>query len=121
MQGSGKKLNRIVFVLIVGSAQNDQGGNEPGGVEIDRWKKWAHVEDRSGSNSNQYQQQVWEYDYKITMRHERTRPTQSNYEISYGGYRLKINSVSIETEAFQAFEVCRCSKIDEVVTNNASS
>jgi len=109
------KGNRKVIVIIPGRATNDMGGNE-NAAHIDTWEKWADVEDRSGSNSFQNQQQVWQYDYKVKMRHEVSRPTQSNYELEYKGARLKINSISIENEAFMAFEVCRCSKIDQVVT-----
>lgn len=115
------KLNRRVYVVITGSQRNDQGGNEPGGVEIDRWDKWAHIENRTGSSQFPYQQQVWPYEYKIVMRHERTRPTQSNYEIEYEGYRMKINSVEIDSEGYKGYEVLRCSKIDTVVSVNTSS
>ena len=93
--------------------QNDIGGNVAG--IADQWIKWAHVEDRSGFNSNTYQQQVWQYDYKITQRYERTRPTKSNYEVIYEGWRLKIESISIDEEGYKGFEVLRCSKVDEFI------
>lgn len=116
-----KPLNRRVTVQVVTATQNDQGGNEPGGTVVDSWEKWAHIEDRTGSNQFQNQQQTWSYDYKVIMRHERTRPTKSNYEIVYENYRLKIESVSIDSEGYKGFEVCRCSKVDEVVTTDQSS
>jgi SPP1 family predicted phage head-tail adaptor len=113
------KLNRRVTVQVTGATRNDQGGLVAD--VVDSWDKWAHVENRSGSNSSPLQQQVWDYDYKITMRFEKSRPTQSNYEIIYGTKRLKINSVSIDSEAFQFFEVLRCSTIDNLVSINQSS
>lgn len=111
-----RRYNRIVWVVEIASAQNDQGGNIPGGIEVARWKKWAAIQDRSGSNQFTNQQQVWDYDYKIMMRFERTRPTKSNYMIEYEGHRLKIESLSLDSEGYKDEEVCRCSKVDEVVT-----
>jgi SPP1 family predicted phage head-tail adaptor len=112
-------LNRRITVIVPGVTQNDQGGNEA--TTIDSWEKWAHVDNRTGSNSFQNQQQVWNYDYKITIRHEVSRPTKSNYEIQYEGYLLKIESISIDEEGYKGYEVCRCSKIDENVTQETSS
>lgn len=112
------KLNRRVIVIVTGSTVNEMGG--PVAVDIDSWEKWAQVENRTGSNSNQYQQQVWQYNYKVIMRYERTRPTQSNYEIQYEGHRMKVESVEIDSEGYKGFEICRCSKIDEAVTINNS-
>lgn len=112
-------MNRRISVRVTAATQNDQGGNEA--AIIDSWEKWAHIENRTGKNTDPYQQQVWQYDYKITMRYEVSRPTQSNYEIVYGNEVLKINSVSIENEGFKQLEVCRCSKVDTLVTINSVS
>ncbi len=113
-------LNRRVTVIIPGRTVSDQGGNE-NATPIDTWEKWAHIDNRTGSNAFTNQQQTWQYDYKVIMRFERTRPTQSNYEIQYDGYRMKVESVSIDSEGYKGYEICRCSKIDEVVTINESS
>lgn len=113
------KLNRRVTVIIPGVTQNDQGGNE--GSIIDSWEKWAQVENRTGGNQFTNEQQVWNYDYKITMRRETSRPTKSNYELQYEGYRLKIESLIIDSEGFKGYEICRCSKIDEDITDGNSS
>lgn len=113
------KLNRRITVIVPGVTQNDQGGNEA--ITIDSWDKWAQVGNRTGSNQFQNQQQTWSYDYKITMRHESSRPTKSNYEIQYEGYRLKIESISIDEEGYKGYEICRCSKIDENITDGNSS
>lgn len=116
---TNRKYNLIVWVVVVSWLKNDQGGLDA--VEVDRWKKWAAIQDRSGSNQFNNQQQVWTYDYKVMMRFERTRQTKSNYIIEYGGYRLKIESLSLDSEGYKDEEVCRCSKVDEVVTTNQSS
>jgi SPP1 family predicted phage head-tail adaptor len=114
-----KKLNRRVTVIVPGVTQNDQGGNVA--TELDSWTKWAQVENRSGSNSFPNQQQVWQYDYKVTMRYEPSRPTKSNYELEYENYRLKIESIEIDSEGYKGYEICRCSKIDENITDGDSS
>lgn len=112
------KLNRRVRVIVSSAVQNDQGGNEC--IEVDSWEKWAQVENRTGGNSFPSQQQVWEYDAKITMRHETSRPMQSNYEIEYENARYKVESLSVDSEGFKMYDVCRCSKVDEVVTGEGS-
>jgi len=112
-------LNRRIEIVVFGATQNDMGGNVA--TEIDSWPKWAHIDQRSGFNVMQNDQNVWPYDYKVIMRHERTRPTKSNYEIRYEGYRLKINSISIDDEGYKGYEIARCSKVDEVITQETSS
>lgn len=113
------KLNRRVTVIVPGVVQNDQGGNEAS--ILDSWEKWAQVENRTGSNQFNNQQQVWDYNYKIIMRREASRPTKSNYELQYEGYRLKIESLTIDSEGFKGYEILRCSKIDEDITDGNSS
>lgn len=113
------KLNRRVTVQEMGSVKNDQGGLEA--VVLRSWEKWAHVDDRSGTNSNPYQQQVWEYDKKITMRFYKSKPTKSNYQILYKNEVLKIESLSIDSENFNALEICRCRVVDENVITETES
>ena len=112
-------LNRRITIIVPGVTQNDQGGNEA--TVIDSWDKWAQVENRTGGNSFNNQVQTWNYDYKVTIRHEKTRPTKSNYEVEYENYRLKIESVSIDSEGYKGYEILRCSKIDEFITDGNSS
>jgi len=114
-----KQLNRRVTVIVPGVTINDQGG--PEASVLDSWEKWAQVENRSGSNSFQNQQQTWQYDYKIIMRFETSRPTKSNYEIEYENYRLKIESIEIDSEGYKGYEILRCSKVDEFITTDQSS
>lgn len=113
------KLNRRVTVQEMGSVKNDQGGLEA--VILRSWEKWAHVDDRTGTNSNPYQQQVWEYDYKITMRFYDSIPTKSNYQIVYKTKVLKIESLSIDSESFHALEICKCKVVDENVITESET
>ncbi len=108
------KGNRIVYVVVYGTTQDAQGFTSP--VELDRWKKFADVWDRRGSNSNPYQQSIWQYDIVVKMRFDPAYPTQSNYEIEYGNRRCKIEGVRIDNEAHQAYEICYCSYIDNAIT-----
>lgn len=105
------KLNRRITLRGWGSLQNEIGS--PVAVEVAAWEQWAQVEDRSGFPVNQFQQELWQYDYKITVRHERTRRIGSNYTIDYDGKRLAINSVSLKSEAFRQYDVLRCTAIDD--------
>lgn len=116
---TNRKYNRKVWVVVMSWVKNDQGGLDA--VEVERWEKWAEVENRTGSNNFQNQQQTWSYDYKVKMRFERTRPTKSNYEIEYENYRLKVESLSLDSEGYKDEEICRCSKIDENITDGNSS
>jgi len=115
-----KPLNRRVTVIVPSWAPGTLGWDKTA-IEVDSWEKWAHIENRSGSNSFQNQQQTWQYDYKIIMRYETTRPTKSNYEIQYAGQRMKVESVEIDSEGYKGYEILKCSKIDQDVTVNQSS
>lgn len=105
------KLNRRIKIRVVGSTVNDQGGNVA--VTVAEWEKWAHVEDRRGRNNNPYQQQVFTYDYKVTARAEESRPVQSNYLVVYKGKVMKIESITIKSENYIAFEEMYCTVVDE--------
>jgi len=103
------KLNRRVTVRAWGHTQNEIGS--PVAAEIAAWQMWAEVEDRSGFNSTPYGQTLWQYDYKVTVRMEPSRPIASNYTLDYNGKRLKINSTSPHSEAYRAYLVMRCTTI----------
>jgi SPP1 family predicted phage head-tail adaptor len=112
------KLNRRVVIRAWGSTKNDIGGLSA--VEIASWALWAEVQDRQGSNFNTNQQEQWQYDYKVTVRHESGRKIGSNYTVDYDGQRLKINSVSHLSEAFRMFDVLRCQAIDGITGSTAT-
>lgn len=111
------KLNRRITVIVWGTTQNAIGS--PVAAIAAAWDMWAQVEDRSGSNFAPYQQSVWQYDYKITVRCEETRVIGSNYTIDYNNKRLKINSVSFVEEAYQMYTVLRCTALDPSVATGA--
>jgi SPP1 family predicted phage head-tail adaptor len=108
------KLNRQVMVRAWGTTKNSIGS--PVASEVGAWKLWAEVEDRSGSHSAPYQQGLWQYDYKITVRYERSRVIGSNYTLDYDGKRLVINSIAPHSEGFKQYAVLRCSCVDPSVS-----
>lgn len=105
------KLNRRVVLRGWGTTQNSIGS--PVASEIAAWKMWAQVEDRSGSQNNQYSQTLWQYSYKITVRYEKTRVIGSNYTVDYDGKRLVIDSCTPHSEAFRQYMVIRAHGVDD--------
>lgn len=101
------KLNCRVTIQRWTQSTDDAGGNEA--VLSDSWVKWARVENRTGSIGLTNEQRSWSYDYKITMRYEVSRATNSNDTIIYKDKKLQINSISIEDEGNERYEVLRCS------------
>jgi SPP1 family predicted phage head-tail adaptor len=112
------KLNRRIVIRAWGATQNEIGGLVA--EEIASWALWANVEDRQGSSLNNYQQEQWQYDFKVVVRHEVSRKIGSNYTVDYDGKRLKINSVSHQSEAFRMFDVLRCEAIDGLTGTTAT-
>lgn len=112
-------MRNRVTIAIVSWTKNDQAGLVP--EDVDTWEVWAHVKKTTGSGVIQNSQQVWQYDYEITKRREDSRPTKSNYEVRYKGVRMKINSVQVDSEGAEFFEVLRCSVVDEMITQETSS
>jgi SPP1 family predicted phage head-tail adaptor len=111
------KLNRRVTVRRYTSVKNDFGGLTS--VQTASWNKWAQVEQRNATELATLQQQVWEYDQRFILRYEVERPTKSNDLLEYEGRLYVINSVSINSEGFKAFEVIRCQRIDTNINSAA--
>lgn len=107
------RLNNRVTIRAWGATQNDIGS--PVASETGAWDMWAEIEDRSGSSQTPYQQKLWTYDYKITMRWEKGRVIGSNNTIDYDGKRLIINSIAPINEAERRYAVARCTAIDQNV------
>lgn len=105
------KYNRRAWIRGWGAMQNDIGS--PVAVEVAAWEMWCNVEDRSGFQSEPYEQGVWQYKYRIRLRYERTRLIGSNYTIDYDGKRLAITSLSIKNEAYRAELVIDCIAVDD--------
>lgn len=81
-------------------------------AEVSRWTMWAKVEDRSGQPFTTEGQQVWNYDTKITVRLEISRPIQSNMVVEYANGRYSIKQVVIISEGSKRFYILRCQKTD---------
>ena len=110
------KLNSRVTINRYTSVKNEFGGLIP--IIDSQWSKWAEVQDRSGSSTNDYQQSQWTYDSVIVMRYEKERALQSNDIIVYEGYNYKINSIQIRKEAAKSWEYVQATKLDESINSN---
>lgn len=107
------EMNRRVIVTSWGSIQDAGGGLSP--VQIGAYPLWAKVRARNGSLYTGEQQALWNYDYEITTRYEKSRIVKSNQTYEYDGKRLAINSVSFSEEGNRKYVVCRCSTTDAAV------
>ena len=121
------KLNRRVKVVRWGNIKNEFGGNTA--IQVASWYKWAEVRssnwinldlynNRSGRINSEYQQDVWQYDTTIILRYESERPTRSNDTIEYNGYIYQINSITVNNEYSQNFEIIKCQKIDTAISSD---
>ena len=108
------KLNRRVGVKVWAATTDQYGGNAA--TLVRQYTKWAQVDNRRGGIDRGQGKDQWEYDTIIIMRHERTRPTKSNFTIDYEGCRYIINQVVIENEAHNKFDKCYCSMVDENIS-----
>lgn len=111
------KLNSRVTINRYTSVKNEFGGLIP--IIDSQWSKWAEVQDRSGSSTNDYQQSQWTYDSVIVMRYEKERPLHSNDVIVYEGYNYKINSIQIRKEAAKSWEYIQATKLDETINSDS--
>lgn len=84
-------------------------------VQVLSYLIWAKVEARNGIPFISEEQQVWNYDYKVIFRYETSRLVRSNFTIDYDGKRLRINSLSFESEGQRKWCECRCTTIDASV------
>ena len=107
------EFNRIITINT--STTNQDAGGGLSADETDSYTMRAKVEDRNGFPVTTQEQQVWNYDYKITVRHERTRVIKSNQTISFDDKTLAINSVSFENEGKRRYAILRCTTIDNNV------
>lgn len=106
----GEMNRRITFKTW--DSSKDEGGGAIAVLSA-MWTIWAKVEARSGHPYTGQQQQVWDYDYKITNRYEKSRVVPSNATIEYDGKRLSINSISFENEGNRKYAVLRCRTTDQ--------
>ncbi len=109
------ELNSRITIKTWGSDQDEIGA--PVKVLAASYNMWAKVESRSGHLYVGQEQPLWNYDYKITFRYERSRPVASNSTIDYDNKRLAINSVSFENEGKRFWTVVRCATTDETISS----
>jgi len=109
-----KRFNRRVTILVIGSTQNEMGGNEP--VVLDSYERWACIEDKRGFNNNPYEQTLWQDRRRVILRRFNTQHTQVNYQIDYKGQRMKIESIQVNSEGFQHYEILECINIDSEIS-----
>lgn len=107
------KLNRRITIKTSTNEQDEGGGLVA--IETDSYEMWAQVEERSGIATIGFEQQVWNYDYRITVRYEKTRIIKSNQTIEFDGKTLSINSVSFQDEGKRRYTILRCSTTDNNV------
>lgn len=106
-----EKLNRRVTIISEGDPVKDQYGGLTNTDGIS-WSMWAQVENRTGFPVTAEQQMVYNYDYKITVRFEKTRLIKSNYTVEYEGEKLSIKEIQIKDEGSNRFRILRCQKTD---------
>lgn len=104
------ELNRRIIMKSWGSTQDEGGG--PIAIVLSSYTIWAKVEQRSGQPYTGQQQELWNYDYKITFRYEKSRVAKSNETIDYDGKRLSINSLAYSEEGNRKYCIARCSTVD---------
>lgn len=107
------QFKRLITIKTWIDIQDEGGGSDP--HQVDSYDLRAKVEQRSGSQFSGQGQTLWSYDYKITVRYEKSRILKSNQTIDYDGKRLAINSIAFEDEGKRKFCICRCSTIDSNV------
>lgn len=104
------QMNRRITLKSWTAVQDLGGGSSP--VNVLSYDKWAKVRARNGIPFTSEEQQVWNYDYEIITRYERSRISGSNFTIDFDSKRLRINSLSFENEGNRKWEVFRCTTID---------
>lgn len=111
-------MNRIIIARAWAAIKNNQGGLDP--IEIGSWQMFAAVEDRTGSSTSPYNQEIWTYDYKIKIRYAPSRVIGSNYTIDYDGKTLKINSIATVKEGYKHYSEIKASVIDNSISTGSS-
>lgn len=107
------ELNRRINVKSWTTLTDAGGGLRP--LVVQDYIIWAKVEARNGLPIISEEQQIWNYDYKITFRYEKSRVVGSNFTIDYDSKRLRINSISYSEEGTRRVSIARCSTIDSSI------
>ena len=104
------ELNRRITIKTTTYDQDAGGGISAD--ETESYILWAKVEERSGVANSSNEQQIWNYDYRITVRYEKSRIIKSNQTIGFDGKTLSVNSVSFEKEGKRWYTILRCATTD---------
>lgn len=75
---------------------------------------WAKVEDRSSGSNYSHNQQLTQYDYKITIRDSKSFALTTNFFINWNSNQLKIEGIERKDEGKKRFLILRCSKIGDI-------
>ena len=73
---------------------------------------WAQVENRSGGIGFTKDRATWEYDYKVTVRHNKLSPISQTNTVEYDGKKLQIKSLQNINEGNQFYTVLRLITVD---------
>lgn len=91
-----KEFNRRIDVLQYTSGQDDRGGNIT--TSMSQFSMWAKVENTSGNRALDNAQITYSKSFRITVRHERSRPIRETNEILYEGEKLVIHNITKEDQ-----------------------
>jgi len=112
---SVSEYKRRIKIIGYNLAGKNEYGSPVKGAIATQWDRWAKVEDRSGFQSTNEQQQTWSYDTKITVRHEPTQQIKSNMYVEYEGALYAIRDVQTKSEGYKVEDILRVEKTDEVI------
>lgn len=111
----GELNRRVIFENWTISQDAGSGNNKT--IESNFYQ-WAKIENRDGRQFLNQDQQQWNYDSKIIVRHNSS--IVSTTTLVYENARYTIQSLSIDEEGTKRFMVLRCSKIDGDVVSGGT-
>ncbi len=103
---TGLKDRRIT--IETWSTSQDAGGGQQGTV-AGSYQIWANVESKSGQLIKAEGGREWPYNFKMTMRYEKSRPVTVDQTVTYDGQRFNINYVNIVREGMRMECIIGCS------------
>jgi SPP1 family predicted phage head-tail adaptor len=103
--------NRRITVETWATVKDTGGGTS--GTIVSSYKMWADVESRDGRMIQGENQRMWPYNFKLTVRFEKSRPIYVNQTIVYDGNRMSIQSISINREGMRWEYILRCSSVGQ--------
>lgn len=104
------EFNRRITLAAYDYSQGDSGGSTK--VLKESVEVWGLVEGRTGVAVVGHAQEQWNYDYKITIRHQ--SKFNSNWIVYYENNVLKINALTTVEEGYKRFMVLRCTTTQKI-------